>query len=180
MQQDESSTLRQPLPDRWIARIFQELQGNYGSRFLNQWKTGQQSPDGEDIGIKNAMATWAKKLGGFADMSDAIKAVLDYLPSDPPSLPEFVNLCREAGRRLSENVKRIEYVPTEEEKQRAAYAAKAASKAITKDKRDHKEWAKKLKERHADGEALSLVQIDAYREALTESEDDPQVEALAA
>jgi len=154
------------------------LQGNYGSRFLNQWKTGQQSPDGEDIGIKNAMATWAKKLGGFSDMSDAIKAVLDYLPSDPPSLPEFVNLCREAGRRLSENVKRIEYVPTEEEKQRAAYAAKAASKAITKEKRDHKAWAKKLKARHDAGEVLSLMQIDAYQEALEESNEP--AEALAA
>ena len=172
-QQDESSTSRPPLPDRWIARIFQELQGNYGSRFLNQWKTGQQSPDGEDIGIKNAMATWAKKLGGFSDMPDAIKSVLDYLPSDPPSLPEFINLCRDAGRRLAENVKRIEFVPTAEEKRRADEAAKSAAKVISKDRRDHKAWAKKLKERHEAGEILSLTQVNAYREALEVQDDEP-------
>ena len=175
MPQDESSMSRPPLPDRWVAKIFQEMQGNYGSRFLNQWKTGQQSPDGEDIGIKNAMASWAKKLGGFADMPDAIKSVLEYLPPDPPSLPEFVNLCREAGRRLSENVKRIEHHMTPEEKMKADAAAKSVAKVITKDRRDHKEWAKKLKERHEAGEVLSLHQVNSYQEALAEP-----IEALAA
>lgn len=168
MPQDELSTSRPPLPDRWVAKIFQEMQGNYGSRFLNQWKTGQADSEGADVGIKNAITTWARKLAGFADMPDAIKAVLENLPSEPPSLPEFVNLCRDAGRRLAENVLRIEQKQTEEEKQRAAENAKKVAKVIVKDRRDHKEWAKKLKERHEAGEILSLIQVNAYQEALAD------------
>lgn len=70
------------------------MQGNYGSRFLNQWKTGQTLPDGTDAGLKNAMACWAEKLGWFVDHQERIRRVLDSLPADPPSLPQFVELCR--------------------------------------------------------------------------------------
>lgn len=70
------------------------MQGNYGSRFLNQWKTGQTLPDGTDAGLKNAMACWADKLGGFSEQPERIRRVLDSLPADPPSLPQFVELCR--------------------------------------------------------------------------------------
>lgn len=136
------------------------MQGNYGSRFLNQWKTGQRDQDGEDVGIKNAMEVWAKKLGGFADMPDAIKIVLDYLPSDPPSLPEFVNLCRDAGRRLSENIKRVEYQPTDEEKKRAAESVQSIRKVVSRDRRDHRAWAKKLQERRQSGEILANQAMD--------------------
>src|SRR5690349_13610741 len=50
---DASLMSPQSLPERYVAKIFQEMQGNYGSRFLNQWKTGQVLADGTDAGIVN-------------------------------------------------------------------------------------------------------------------------------
>lgn len=96
MDRANESSMRRPLPDLWVARIFQAMQGNYGTRFLNQWKTGQTLADGTDAGVKNAMAFWAEKLGGFADQPERIKRTLDALPSEPPSLPQFIELCRMA------------------------------------------------------------------------------------
>jgi len=84
------------LPDHWVQRIFVTMQGSYGTRFLNMWKTGQILPDGNDAGIVNAMSLWGEKLGGYVDRPDVIKKVLDSLPHDPPSLPQFVDLMRQA------------------------------------------------------------------------------------
>ena len=172
MPQEELSTSRPPLKDQWVAKIFQEMQGNYGSRFLNQWKTGQLDKDGADVGIKNTMATWARKLSGFSDMPEAIKSVLDNLPDDPPTLPGFVTLCRDAGRRLQEKALRIEHKMTAEEKERADKAAEAVKRNIDKqEKRDHKAWARRLKERHDAGEVLSLNQVQCYQIALSVDEE---------
>ena len=155
--QDGSSTSRQPLPERWVSLIFKELQGNYGSRFLNQWKTGQQSKDkpGSDLGVLNAMATWGRKLAGFADHQDAIFAVLEALPEDPPTLPAFIGLCRAAAIRLNGSVPKIEHCMTPEEKAKADEIAKnVTEKIVIKDVRDHRAWAKK---RAAGGMAPSAL-----------------------
>lgn len=100
-QTTESSTSRQqsPLPEAWVTRIFLALQGNYGTRFLNMWKLGQTLPDGQDAGLVNAKRVWAEKLAGFADRPECIKHVLDALPEDPPTLPQFVDLCRKAPKK---------------------------------------------------------------------------------
>lgn len=99
----ESSTLRQPLHPSWVAKIFQTMQGNYGTRFLNQWKTGQQFEagphKGEDVGIRNAMNFWGEKLSGFSEAPERIARALESLPNDPPNLPEFVDLCRAAPKK---------------------------------------------------------------------------------
>jgi len=84
------------LPDHWVQKIFVTLQGSYGTRFLNMWKTGQILPDGNDAGVVNAMNLWSEKLGGYVDRPDVIKKVLDSLPHDPPTLPQFVDLMRQA------------------------------------------------------------------------------------
>lgn len=98
---NESSTSHQPkrLPDSWVQRIFSTMQGHYGSRFLNMWTTGQLLPDGSDAGLINAMNHWAEKLGGFAEHPEVFKHVLEILPDEPPTLPQFVNLCRIAPRK---------------------------------------------------------------------------------
>ena len=81
------------LPDLWVQKIFATLQGNYGSRFINMYKTGQQLDDGRDAGIVNAMNEWADKLGVYQDSPETLKLVLDALPKEPPVLPEFYALC---------------------------------------------------------------------------------------
>lgn len=89
-----SSTSERRLPSNWIQKIFATMQGHYGTRFLNMWKTGQILPDGTDAGITNAMNQWDKKLAGWASSPETIRRVLDNLPADPPSLPQFCELLR--------------------------------------------------------------------------------------
>lgn len=93
---EPSTSAPRRLPDSWVQRIFATMQGHYGTRFLNMWKTGQVLPDGNDAGVVNAMHHWAEKLGGYADRGDVIKKVLDNLPVEPPSLPQFLELMRHA------------------------------------------------------------------------------------
>jgi len=80
------------LPDGWIQRLFAALQGHYGTRFMNMWKTGQTLPDGSDAGVMNAMNYWADKMAGFS--AATIKRALENLPEDPPTLPQWINLLR--------------------------------------------------------------------------------------
>lgn len=128
---DESSTLPQSLPRSLVAKIFQAMHGNYGSRFLNQWKTGQivERGDhaGKDAGLINAMAFWGKKLAGFADKPECILRVLNSLPSDPPSLPQFVELCRLAPAREKPA---ITHKLTAGDHQRIAEAAREVKRAV--------------------------------------------------
>ena len=115
------------LPDLWVQKIFATLQGNYGSRFINLYKTGQQLEDGRDAGIVNAMNEWAEKLGGYQDSPDTFKSVLDALPKDPPVLPVFRELMRVAY--VKPKHLEITKVWTEEELERnRARAAKELKK----------------------------------------------------
>jgi hypothetical protein len=145
------------------------MQGNYGARFLNQWRSGQMTADGqEDIGIRNAMAVWGRALAGFVDHPKALAIALDNLPDSPPTLPEFVTLCRETARRDRDDTSRLPYQPTPDERARADEAARAASGAVSvAGKLDPKAWAKKLKARNEAGESLLPVQISSYLEAMS-------------
>ena len=82
----------QRLPEGWIQRVFAALQGNYGTRFLNMWKTGQTLADGTDAGVVNAMNHWSEKMAGTS--AETIKRALEQLPEEPPTLPQFLSLLR--------------------------------------------------------------------------------------
>jgi len=97
------------------------MQGHYGTRFLNMWKTGQVLPDGTDAGVVNAMDHWSKKLAGWSQYPETIKRTLENLPADPPSLPAFCEMLRlnhvpentlalgytESKEKIEENKKRL-------------------------------------------------------------------------
>lgn len=82
------------MPDAWVQKIFATMQGHYGTRFLNMWKTGQILPDGNDAGMINAMNHWADKLGAYQNAPQTIKRALANLPPEPPSLPQFAEILR--------------------------------------------------------------------------------------
>lgn len=81
------------LPDRWVERIFTHMACAYGTRFADMWA-------GQDAATVKAF--WARKLGGFAHRGDVIAAALDALDEQPtpPSLPQFLAICRTQARRL--------------------------------------------------------------------------------
>lgn len=91
---ESSQSHQKRLPDNWVQKIFATMQGHYGTRFLNMWKTGQILPDGSDAGMINAMNHWAEKLGGFVDHPETLKRALANLPPEPPSLPAFAEHLR--------------------------------------------------------------------------------------
>jgi hypothetical protein len=82
------------LPDSWILKIFDTMQAHYGSRWTNLWKMGKTLPNGIDYGMANAMETWAVKLAPYQNKPEALRKVMDNLPIDPPSLPQFMDLLK--------------------------------------------------------------------------------------
>ena len=89
------------LPDAVIARLFAALRANYGKSFDGKWASGTKiqggAYDGLDEGIVSTMIYWAERLGGYRDKLGVIKVALTRLPPHPPSLPEFLEICRVAG-----------------------------------------------------------------------------------
>ena len=79
------------LPSEWVERLFLRLQAIYGNRAATMWA---------DIPVAEVKAVWADALGDF--LGDDIRAALDSCVSVytdyPPTLPQFIGLCRDAKR----------------------------------------------------------------------------------
>lgn len=73
------------LPDEWIERLFLRFSAMYGSRFSDMWR-------GCDLSA--VKAAWAEDLGGLT--RDELRRGVDACKTRewPPTLPEFVKLCR--------------------------------------------------------------------------------------
>lgn len=106
------------------------MQANYGNKFINLWCTKQLLPDGRDAGVVNAMDTWAIKLAPYKDKPEALKKVLDNLPLDPPSLPQFMGLLKNCYVH-KENLQ-IDNQLTEEQKAKNRERTKEILKTICK------------------------------------------------
>ena len=96
------------LPASWVDRIFAYMSGMYGRKFSDMW-------EGTDLAVVKSL--WAEKLGGFEDKPEAIKQALDALEDKPwpPTLPEFLALCRDAAKRMTVKPLALEHKFTEEE-----------------------------------------------------------------
>ncbi len=95
----------------WIDRLFDRLFGMYGQRFLDQWP-------GEE-GVLSAKRAWSQALGSITGEEIAKALVMCQTRHTwPPSLPEFVVLCRpylEPERAYREAVKLLA-LPAEQRK----------------------------------------------------------------
>jgi hypothetical protein len=150
-----------------VRKLFAELQGNYGTRFLDMWRSGQTNVDGDDVGLQNAMSLWAEKLAGFRERPDAIRRVLDTLPPHPPTLPEFVALCRQSCPKQEVKALPAPDVPpaviAARQAEAQAIAAKVAANVPSK------AWAHKLRARYLSGERLMMAQVSLASDALGET-----------
>lgn len=80
-----------PLPSAWVDRLFSRLAAFYGSQKLaTMWV---------DADMAEVKAVWAEQLGRFepASISAALQRLIDSGNQWPPTLPEFVELCRQAA-----------------------------------------------------------------------------------
>lgn len=86
LQAVRSSTSPQPLPTSWIERLFDRLSGFYGSKFGDLWR---------GCDIDSVKRTWAEALAGYSpeEIKHGLEACLSRV--FPPTLPEFLMLCRQ-------------------------------------------------------------------------------------
>ena len=124
--QNGDMTTRRPsgtLPELWIEKLFQKFEDFYGAKWAAQYG---------DFPRDRVKRTWAEELSGFADMPGAIAGAISAQKSSPfpPTLPEFINLCRAAGHRIGNSVPALEYKPTSEDLERASKAAASAVAAL--------------------------------------------------
>ena len=132
------------LPDRWIDSLFERLESAYGSKWLNMWGNSN---------LVNVKSLWAEKLAGFSDNPKAIAYALDCLDEHPfpPTLPEFLALCRKAPKPESKALP----APAANPEKAAEFASNV--KAVTKSTRDDLGWVRRPKSAMAFGYLLKLV-----------------------
>lgn len=146
------------LPREWVEKLFTLMACTYGSKFADLWI-------GQDMEI--VKAHWAKKLGVFPRTAVA-KAVQSLDKPFPPTLPEFMELCRQASRReesaillpSTEVPKEVAAARAEEVKKLAALAVKSNG---------NRRWAHALREAYLRGRKLEPIQIILASAALSES-----------
>lgn len=142
-QMTEPSTFKRPdwpldaLPQHWIEALFSKMAAFYGSRFASMW-TG--------VNVAEVQKAWAIELGKLS--RDQLKAGSDNLTAlpKPPTLPEFVALCRQArSEQAASTVHRIGYGPKADEATVSAHLGKMRP-AITSmlNREPTAEWAFKL------------------------------------
>ncbi|CAM2167954.1 conserved hypothetical protein [Burkholderia latens] len=75
------------LPQHWVEALFSKMAAFYGSRFASMWN---------GVNVSEVQRAWAIELGKLS--RDQLKAGSDNLTAlpKPPTLPEFVSLCRQA------------------------------------------------------------------------------------
>lgn len=84
------------MPVEAVNNVFKVMHGFYGNLFLSKFATGSFGASGQDQGVVSARQIWAH---GLRDMDAAtVKAALaqcvERHPEYPPSLPQFMALCR--------------------------------------------------------------------------------------
>lgn len=84
------------MPKSWTESLLKKMTALYGERFLNQWR---------NVEPEDMIGTWSDALGPYCDHGEhqgqRIKWALDQLAQNnphPPTLPEFIALCRQAPR----------------------------------------------------------------------------------
>lgn len=73
------------LPEPWVERLFARFEAMYGARFADAWK---------GCNLSHVKSVWAEELGGFSREELAAGAARCRLKDWPPTLPEFMKLCR--------------------------------------------------------------------------------------
>ena len=161
---------RPPLPESWVERIFDRMQGMYGSLWVDRWRTGEAVERGGrtfDRGLLLAKATWGEELAGFADQPQRLSKAIDACRSLrlPPTLPEFLALCRQQVAEAPPALPTPDLTPAEraqrvDEINRAATAKRSME--------GNRNWAQTLREKYRAGRRLHSIQIQLASEALGE------------
>jgi hypothetical protein len=112
-----------------VKGLFMLFHAWYGTLLLARYNTGDVGVDGKDRGIKSAMVVWQKELSAFdGDIvrEAAERCKVDH-PKFPPTLPEFVAICKATQpRRAYSGPMKVEMA----EGLKSSYTARARAEAM--------------------------------------------------
>ena len=143
------------LPDSWVESLLARMLATYGQKFRSQWA---------DVPPETLRETWAVALGRFD--GERIKWALEQMITTcpwPPTLPEFVALCRQAPREEPAKLP----APSPSEQQRAERVEQLAGGAFAA-RSPGKAWAKIHRADFLAGRRLMPIQIELASSALGE------------
>lgn len=85
-----------------VNNVFKVFHGFYGNLFLSKFANGQLNASGEDMGVISARQIWAHGLREFdlATVKNALLRCMEPHPEYPPTLPQFVALCKACAVRV--------------------------------------------------------------------------------
>jgi hypothetical protein len=89
---NQLSTSTEPLSTAWIERLFDRMISLYGNKFLDMWR---------DIDLQGVKQTWAHELGKLSRDDVARGANALSQQEWPPTLPQFISLCKVKINALS-------------------------------------------------------------------------------
>jgi len=134
----------------------------YGSKFSDMWA---------GVDPTAVRISWARKLGGFISRPECIRSALDDCDGKPwpPTLPEFLSLCRDAAKRTGTNSLSLPApeISREEIQKRSEQIEKSAGQ-LYGERPTMLGWAHELKARHVAGEMLITCQKNLASGALGE------------
>lgn len=138
------------LPMPWVEKIFTKLVLTFGREFTARW---------DEASLLDVKNDWAHELRGFAQNPQALAFGLEHCVSGkPPTVHEFKAACQ---RRPDPLPAALLDVPLADPQRVAAELARCGSLRQVAPFRDHKAWAKKLVERHAQGLKVSTYALKA-------------------
>lgn len=142
------------------------MQGLYGSKWVDMWRSGKLNEEGKDVGTINAVQTWGRALSTLRE--DQVMYGLSHVETAckfPPTLPEFIGFCRSAPAPQKLALPPPDPTP-EQRKERAVQAEKLKKINFAAPGLG---WAYKLKELYQSGTHLPDVSIKYASEVLGES-----------
>ena len=98
---DDFKAARKAMPLDTANNVFKVFHGFYGNLFLSKFVSGKVDADGADKGVVDAISIWAHGLRDFdlSTVKTALARTMDTHPEYPPTLPQFVALCKACAPR---------------------------------------------------------------------------------
>jgi hypothetical protein len=129
---ESERTQAAPIED--ANNVFRVMHGFYGNLFLSKFATGEVLANGGDGGVASARTIWAHGLRSFdvETVKTALARTMDTHPEYPPTLPQFVALCKAcAPGRVYQHPAPSIAMGAELRAQRTKAARDAALKAVS-------------------------------------------------
>lgn len=154
-----SAAPQQPSPRALADRVFARFVAMYGSQ-----KVGAMWADANHDEVREM---WANAIARYSPQSIAV-AIRDLVESGrewPPTLPEFVELCRRGAVSRRAHAPAVALPLPKAAPEIVARAVMDVADAVSP-RRASRAWAHRIIERHRAGESVSIAALQMARRAI--------------